>query len=188
MVNYIDEHISNSIDVKNSILKDRALISKIEETAIKLRNTLLNGNKIIFAGNGGSFADSQHLAAEFVSKLKTDRDPLASLALGTNASYFSACGNDYGFENVFARELSVLGCEGDYFIPISTSGNSKNILAAVKMAKLKNINVVALTGATGGALEELCSTIKVPSFETALVQEAHIMIGHILCGLAEIIE
>jgi D-sedoheptulose 7-phosphate isomerase len=146
---------------------------------------LRTGGKIIFAGNGGSFADAQHLSAEFISRFMFDRAPLASLVLGANNSAISAIGNDYGYEQVFARELQGLANSGDLFIPITTSGNSRNILAAVEQAGRQGIKVVAFTGEGGGKLAASCECLCVPSRETARIQESHIMIGHIICALVE---
>ena len=141
--------------------------------------------KIIFAGNGGSFADSQHLAAEFISRFLFDRSALPAIALGTNSSNMSAIGNDYGYENVFARELDALGSKGDIFIPITTSGNSPNLIEAVKIASDRKLKTIALTGETGGALGSMCECLKIPSSNVPRVQESHILIGHILCQIAE---
>ena len=147
--------------------------------------TLRASGKIIFAGNGGSFADAQHLSAEFVSRFLVDRAPLPSVALGTNSSSMSAIGNDYGYDRVFARELDALGHKPDVFIPISTSGNSPNVLAAVDIAIKRGITTVAWTGATGGLLKARCPCICVPSNETPHIQECHILMGHIMCALVE---
>ncbi len=143
------------------------------------------GGKIIFAGNGGSFADAQHLSAELTSRFAFDRAPLASVTLATNNSAISAIGNDYGYELVFARELQAIAKVEDVFIPISTSGNSANILAAVLVAKTLGVKTFAMTGKSGGRLKQLCDCICIPSDETARIQESHILIGHLLCGLVE---
>jgi D-sedoheptulose 7-phosphate isomerase len=139
----------------------------------------------VFAGNGGSFADAQHLSAEFTSRFMVDRAPLASLALGTNSSAMSAIGNDYGYDQVFARELQAVGRRQDVFVPITTSGNSLNVLEAVVVATTLGITTVGLTGAGGGRLRQLCECICVPSTETARIQECHVLMGHVLCGLVE---
>jgi len=146
---------------------------------------LNNGGKVFFAGNGGSFADSQHLAAEFTSRFLFDRNALPAIALATNNSSVTAIGNDYDFENIFSREISALGSNKDIFFPITTSGNSKNLINAVKTATDIGLKVVALTGATGGALEDLCDCIKIPSTNVPRIQECHIMIGHLLCQIVE---
>lgn len=181
----IRSEIEASIAVKQLVLKDDLMLLQIQQLADACVNTLREGGKIIFAGNGGSFADAQHLSAEFTSRFMFDRAPLASLALGTNNSAISAIGNDYGYEQVFARELEGIARTGDIFIPISTSGNSGNILKAVGAAVAHGLKTVAWTGQSGGQLNTLCECIRVPSSETARIQESHIMIGHILCGLVE---
>ena len=177
--------IRASMAVKQALLVDEALLGQVAGLADACLVSLRGGGKVIFAGNGGSFADAQHLSAEFTSRFMFDRAPLASLTLGTNNSAISAIGNDYGYEQVFARELQGIARPGDVFIPISTSGNSANILAAAGMARELDVKTVAWTGATGGQLKALCECICVPSQETARIQECHILIGHILCGLVE---
>ena len=181
----IRNQIAASIAVKQALLTDEKLVGQIEKLAVDCVRCLQAGGKVIFAGNGGSFADAQHLSAEFISRFMFDRDPLASLVLGANNSAMSAIGNDYGFEQVFARELQGVARPTDVFVPISTSGNSRNILLAVEQAKNQGVATVAFTGEGGGKLRELCECISVPSLDTARVQESHIMIGHIICGLVE---
>ena len=174
----------DSISLKKEILQSD-LAELIQEIGLNIIKCLSNDNKVIFAGNGGSFADSQHLAAEFVSRFLFDRNALPAIALGTNNSNITAIGNDYGYKQVFARELSALGNEGDVFIPITTSGNSENIIEAVRVAYEKKIQTIGLTGNSGGKLDSLCDCIKVPSDEVPRIQECHILIGHILCQIAE---
>lgn len=181
----IKEQIEASIDVKKLMADDVKLQEQIQKLINWCYNSLKEGGKIIFAGNGGSFADAQHLTAEFISRLQFDRAALASLALGTNSSSMSAIGNDYGYDQVFAREIIAMGSEKDIFIPITTSGNSPNILEAVIQAKKLNIKTMGLTGSTGGKLISSCECICVPSLRTERIQEAHILIGHIVCGLVE---
>ena len=181
----IRAEIHASIAVKQAVLADEVLLRQVAQLADVCLSALRGGGKVIFAGNGGSFADAQHLSAEFTSRFMFDRAPLASLALGTNSSAISAIGNDYGYEQVFARELQGIAHAADVFIPISTSGNSTNILAAVRMANALNIKTVAWTGETGGQLHTLCECIRMPARETARIQECHIMVGHILCRLVE---
>ena len=185
MLGQIQEQIESSIGIKQLLLRDEGLLYQLEQLAHKCVHSLRAGGKVIFAGNGGSFADAQHLSAEFTSRFLFDREPLPSLALGTNNSAISAIGNDYGYEQVFARELQAIAKPRDVFIPITTSGNSPNILAAVKVAKTLGILTVALTGSTGGQLKQHCEFLSMPSSETARIQECHILIGHILCGLVE---
>lgn len=171
--------------VHNLIAKSSIIQDQIAELAKKCLQALKTDGKIIFAGNGGSFADSQHLAAELVSRLQFDRAPLPSVALGTNSSSTTAIGNDYGYEFIFSRELQVIANPNDLFIPISTSGNSKNILLAVETALAKGISVFGLTGENGGELATKSKTIKIPSVRTERIQEGHILVGHVLCGLIE---
>jgi D-sedoheptulose 7-phosphate isomerase len=181
----IRAEFATSIAVKQDVLDDEVLLGQIETLALQCLAALRAGGKIIFAGNGGSFADAQHLSAEFVSRFKFDRSPLASIALGTNNSVISAIGNDYGYDQVFSRELEAVAKVGDVFIGISTSGNSMNIFAAVEKAVALGINVTCLTGRSGGMLNSKCNCLHIPSDETARIQECHITIGHIICGLVE---
>lgn len=185
MINEIRNEIEKSLAVKEAVLKDENIHRQLETLATACLNSLKAGGKVIFCGNGGSFADSQHLAAEFVSRLRTDRAPLASLALGTNSSNLTAIGNDYGYEFVFSREMQALGKKEDVFIPISTSGNSKNVLEAIKAAKHTGMYVCGFTGGTGGQMASMCDCIIVPSPITDKIQEIHIMFGHIICYLVE---
>jgi D-sedoheptulose 7-phosphate isomerase len=181
----IRDQIEASVAVKQVILVNEKLIDQIAKLASDCVQCLKAGGKVIFAGNGGSFADAQHLSAEFISRFMFDRAPLASLVLGANNSAISAIGNDYGYEQVFARELQGVARPGDVFIPITTSGNSRNILVAVEQASKQGVTTVAFTGEGGGKLAPLCDCLCVPSRETARIQECHIMIGHIVCGLVE---
>lgn len=182
---FIRLQVAASISVKERLLASDTVLTQVGDLADACLASLRVGGKVIFAGNGGSFADAQHLSAEFVSRFMFDRAPLASLALGTNNSAISAIGNDYGYEQVFARELQAIARPEDVFIPISTSGNSHNILAAVKIANGMGIKTVAFTGDSGGQLKQLCECICMPSGETARIQECHILVGHIVCGLVE---
>lgn len=185
MIEEITNQIKESIETKNKILDSPIILEMIKLMIDKSIESLNNGGKIIFCGNGGSFGDSQHLAAEFISRLRFDRSPLSSIALGTNSSNLSAIGNDYGYEKVFTRELLALGKKEDIFIPISTSGNSPNVIDAIKAAKSLGIKVFGLTGGDGGKMIDLCDCLIVPSNKTEKIQESHIMIGHIFCGLIE---
>jgi D-sedoheptulose 7-phosphate isomerase len=185
MKDLILKEIEFSIEVKKQVLANSEIIEKVEKLVEDCLTVLNSGGKIIFCGNGGSFSDSQHLAAEFVSRLRFDRSPLASIALGTNSSNMSAIGNDYGFESVFSRELLALSGKNDIFIPISTSGNSPNVVNAINVAKELGIKICGLTGGTGGLMKDLCETIIVPDPRTEKIQEVHIMLGHIICYLIE---
>ena len=185
MKELIIKEIKKSIEVKTSVLNNNTIIEQLNSLVNNCIQSLKSGGKIIFCGNGGSFADSQHLAAEFISRLRFDRAPLASIALGTNSSNMSAIGNDYGYDQVFKREILALGNSNDIFIPISTSGNSGNVIDAINSAKEKGIKTVAFTGGTGGKMANICECIIVPSSSTEKIQEVHIMLGHILCYLIE---
>ena len=186
MENTILNQIDESISVKNKIRKNKFLITKIKDAAMIVINAYNNGNKTLLAGNGGSAADAQHIAGEFVSKFNFDRPGLPSIALTTDTSILTAIGNDYGYDKLFARQVQALGNKGDVFIGISTSGNSKNLVEALKTCKEKGIFSIGLTGILGGEMADLCDLcIKVPSNETPRIQESHILIGHIICCIVE---
>lgn len=157
----------------------------IETTAQLLARCLKQGNKIMACGNGGSASDAQHFAAELVGRFQHDRDPLAALALGANAALLTCIGNDFGFEEIYARQVRAMGMPGDCLIGISTSGNSENVVRAMKAARKRDITTIALTGETG-KLNRICQhVIAIPSTTTARIQEAHIFIVHTLCALIE---
>lgn len=177
--------INSSIEIKTALLNSSICIGLIENMGIAVVEALKGNNKVMFAGNGGSFSDALHLAAEFVGRYKNDRLPLAAIALGANQSNLTAIGNDYGYEHVFEREVKALGQKGDVLFAISTSGNSPSILAAIKAAQEKGVTVFGWSGETGGKLVELCETLRIPSKNTARIQECHIMVGHIICEIAE---
>tara|TARA_A100001015_G_scaffold134760_1_gene149536 strand:- start:1672 stop:2253 length:582 start_codon:yes stop_codon:yes gene_type:complete len=177
----ITDLINESIAVKTALLNDSSQLNIIDSLIKDAIQCLKNNGKIILCGNGGSFADAQHISAEFVSRFMLDRASLASIALGCNNSTLSAIGNDYGFDEVFSRELSSIGNEGDIFIPISTSGNSPNIIKAIEVAKEKKLITYGFTGQKKGSMTKMCSCIEVPSTSTPRIQECHILIGHIIC-------
>lgn len=185
MTNQIKEYINLSIKLKKKLLDDEEIIFNIQKLSDKCLESLENGGKIIFAGNGGSFGDAQHISAEFTSRFLFDREPLASIALATNNSAVTAIGNDYGYEYVFSRELKAIGNKKDIFIPITTSGNSENIVKAIKIANSIGLYTSCLTGNGGGKVKNLCNTIIVPSKATERIQECHILIGHIVCAIVE---
>ncbi len=186
MENYISNQVKKSYEVKQEIYNNKELMSLIQEVCIKATEVYKNDKKTLIAGNGGSAADAQHIAGEFVSKFYFDRPGLSSIALTTDTSIITAIGNDYGYEKLFSRQVQANGVTGDMFIGISTSGNSANVVEALKECKEKGIITVGLTGASGGKMAELCDyCIKVPSNETPRVQEAHILIGHIICAVVE---
>lgn len=187
MINeYISNQVKKSIDVKQKLLDSQELMNLVQEVALKCVEVYKNGNKTLIAGNGGSAADAQHIAGEFVSRFYFDRPGLASIALTTDTSIITAIGNDYGYEKLFSRQVQANGVKGDMFIGISTSGNSANVIEALKECKEKGIITVGLTGEKGGKMSEMCDyCIRVPSNETPRVQEAHILIGHIICAVVE---
>lgn len=183
---YVKSHFEDSIQVKNQILQDKALIELIQKVALITTNAYKNGFKTMLAGNGGSAADAQHIAGEFVSRFYFDRPGIPSIALTTDTSILTAIGNDYGYDRLFARQVQAQGVKGDIFIGISTSGNSKNIIEALKVCKEKEIISIGLTGQSGGKMADLCDyCIKVPSNCTPRIQESHIVIGHIICAIVE---
>jgi len=187
MINeYISNQVKKSIDVKKKLLDNQELMNLIQEVALRCVEVYKNGNKTLIAGNGGSAADAQHIAGEFVSRFYFDRPGLASVALTTDTSIITAIGNDYGYEKLFSRQVQANGVKDDMFIGISTSGNSTNVIEALKECKEKGIITVGLTGEKGGKMAELCDyCIKIPSNETPRIQEAHILIGHIICAVVE---
>ncbi|MBZ7951684.1 D-sedoheptulose 7-phosphate isomerase [Campylobacter sp. LH-2024] len=183
---YIKGHFKDSILTKEQILKDENLLELIKNVSLEVIKAYKNGNKTLIAGNGGSAADAQHIAGEFVSRFYFDRPGIASIALTTDTSILTAIGNDYGYENIFSRQVEAQGVKGDVFIGISTSGNSKNILKTLESCKKKEILSIGLTGESGGAMDKMCDyCIKVPSSCTPRIQESHIIIGHILCAIVE---
>lgn len=154
----------------------------LQQMADICRETIRNGHKVLFCGNGGSAADSQHLAAEFVGRFVKERHGIPAIALTTDTSILTAVGNDYGYDDVFRRQVEALGCEGDVLVGISTSGNSKNVVKAFEQAKKQGMKILALTGQNESKMSEVADiTIRVPSPITARVQECHIMIGHMIC-------
>ena len=182
---YITSYLENSLVVKSNLLADRALLLKIEKIAVLIQDGYRNGKKVLLAGNGGSAGDAQHIAAELVSRFFYDRPGLSAIALTTDSSMLTAIGNDYGFEKVFSRQVQAQGIVGDTFIGISTSGNSKNIIEAVKEAKSKGMTTVAMCGSGGSLADMVDVAIEVPSDCTPYIQECHICVGHIICALVE---
>lgn len=180
-------------DIKNSFkqisenfvkLQDKA--STIEQISQLWINALAQGKKVIFCGNGGSAADSQHLAAELMGRYKFDRDPMPAMSLTVDTSALTAIGNDYGYDKIFSRQLRGIGKTGDILVGISTSGNSKNIIDAFLTAKEKGIKTIAFTGEQGGKMREIADVcLNVPSNTTNNIQEMHIACGHLICGIVE---
>jgi len=184
-LSYIDKYLTETISVKKDILKDEKLLQKIAEVSKLAVSTFRSGNKILIAGNGGSAADAQHIAAEFVSRFLYDRPGLPCIALTTDTSMLTAIGNDYGFDRLFSRQLEANAKEGDLFIGISTSGNSANIITAVESCRKIGVTSIALCGNSGvlGGIAD--HAIAVPSNFTPYIQESHICIGHLICAIVE---
>lgn len=182
----IRDRIQRSIDVKQALLADAGFQESTALVAMRIVESLRAGGKVFFFGNGGSAADAQHLSAEFTGRYLKERRALPALALSVNSSSLTAIGNDYGFDLVFARQLEALGREGDVAVGISTSGNSCNVIRALKVAKERSIFAVALTGGSGGQLGTIADcAIRIPSEETPRIQEGHILTGHIICEIVE---
>ena len=178
--------IEGSIQVKQALLNDQVLVTEIEKVVDAITNAFKNGNAVYFAGNGGSAADAQHLAAEFSGRFYKDRKALPSDALHCNSSYLTAVANDYSYDVIYARLLEGLAKPGDVFVGISTSGNSGNIVKAFEMAKTIGVVTVGFTGAGGGQMKSLSDfLINIPSTTTPRIQESHILVGHIICELVE---
>lgn len=182
----IIDQIKNSLLVKQKMLSDTEILKNINQAAILITEAYKKGNKTLLAGNGGSAADAQHIAGEFVSRFYFDRPGLPAISLSTDTSILTAIGNDYGFDRLFARQVQAQACVGDVFIGITTSGNSQNIIKALSACKEKSIKTIVLTGELGGKVADLCDIcIKVPSTDTPRIQESHILIGHIICCIVE---
>jgi D-sedoheptulose 7-phosphate isomerase len=178
--------IEDSIQVKQLILEDENLLQTVNDVVAVIISSLKNGGRLYFCGNGGSAADAQHLAAELSGRFYKDRKALPAEALHVNSSYLTAVANDYGFDIVYARLVEGIMQKGDVLIGLSTSGNSANIVKAFEAAKAKGIITVGFTGLTGGLLKSLSNyLINIPSADTPRIQESHIMLGHIICQLAE---
>ncbi len=178
--------IKDSIQTKQLLMQSDTLIETVEEVSKLMIETFKNGGSVWLCGNGGSAADAQHIAAELSGRYYFDRPPLPSEALHVNSSYLTAVANDYGYDKVYSRYIDGLGKKGDVLVGISTSGNSENILNAFEVAHNKGLKTVAMTGETGGKMKASSDfLLNVPSKDTPRIQESHIMLGHIICGLIE---
>jgi len=186
LISDIKKSISESIQVKQNILENPELLSKISQVSQEIINAFKNDKKVLFCGNGGSAADAQHIAAELSGRFYFDREPLFAEALHVNTSYLTAVANDYSYDEIYSRLVKAKGRAGDILIGISTSGNSKNVIKAIEVANEKGMITIGMTGKTGGKMKEICKyLINVPSTDTPRIQEAHIMIGHIICEIVE---
>ena len=182
----IKKIIQASIETKQQVLQNEELLKTICEAVNVIVAAFKNGNRVYFCGNGGSAADAQHLAAEFSGRFYTDRKALPAEALHCNTSYLTAVANDYGYDVVYSRMIDGIGQKGDVLVGLSTSGNSANIIKAFETAKEKGMITIAFTGITGGQMKSVSDfLINIPSTDTPRIQESHIMVGHIICQLAE---
>ena len=182
----ITKAIKDSREMKEKILEDKKILATIEKIIGEMKKAFKKGKKVLFCGNGGSAADAQHLAAELSGKFYLDRDPLPAEPLNINTSFLTAVANDISYEEVFARLIRAMGQPGDILVVLSTSGNSMNVIRAINIANKKNMITVGLTGKTGGKIKNICKyLIKVPSIDTPRIQEAHTLIGHIVCEIVE---
>ena len=180
------QYLAESRDTVQAAMDDPAFRRAIDEIAAVISTALTDGRKLLLAGNGGSAADAQHIAGEMLSRFNHDRAPLSALALTTDSSVLTAIGNDYGYERLFERQILGLGCPGDVFVAISTSGRSPNILRAIDAARQKRLVAVGFTGRSGGEMASRCDLcLHAPSDSTPLIQQIHITAGHIICGLVE---
>lgn len=183
---FISDRFRESILVKEQMLKSDELIDNIGQAISLITLVYKQSGKVLFCGNGGSAADAQHLSAELSGRFRKDRPPLFAEALHVNTSFLTAVANDYSYAYVYARMLSAMGAENDVLVALSTSGHSENILQAVKRAHEMNISVIGLTGRDGGELAGYCDIeIRIPSYDTARIQECHILAGHLICELVE---
>ena len=186
MIDRIKNIISESVSVKNKILLDEVMLNNIIEAVREIVKAFKSGNRVYFAGNGGSAADAQHLAAEFSGRFYTDRLALPAEALHCNTSYLTAVANDYSYDEIYARLIRGISNTGDILIGLSTSGNSGNIVKAFEAARTKKLITIGFTGETGGKMKSLSDYLfNVPSSDTPRIQESHILIGHIICELVE---
>ena len=186
MKNFIDLYIAETIVTKGKFAKDEKALRAIEDAVDLIVTAYKKGNKLLIAGNGGSAADAQHIAGELVAKFLIDRPALNAIALTTNTSIITSIGNDYSHEEIFARQLEAYANTGDVYWAISTSGNSKNIIKSLEKAKEKSLKIIGLTGESQCLLDSYADVlIKVPSDKTPVIQESHIMIGHLICALVE---
>lgn len=186
MKNNLQEQIKDSIRTKELVLEN--CLTDIEKIGYKLSECLKNGNKILFCGNGGSSCDAAHIAAELIVRFKSgnERRALPAIALGTDHAILTACANDYGYEDIFSRQVEAFGQKGDVLVGITTSGNSPNVLKAIHQAKNQGLTTISMLGGNGGKLKSFCDfEVIVPSSITARIQESHIMIGHLFCSIIE---
>lgn len=186
MQEHISDILNDSFNNLQKVISDKGLILEIETITTKIIKAFKDGNKLLLCGNGGSASDAQHIAAELSGRFIKERKPLYAEALHVNSSYMTAVSNDYGFEYTYSRMLEAIGKKGDVLIALSTSGNSENVVNAVKMANSLEMISIGMSGNKGGKIKDLCQhNIIIPSSNTARIQEAHIIVGHIFCQIIE---
>lgn len=186
MNNQIKTYIENSIEIRKNILADEKMMEQIKEISKTIISALNNENKILFVGNGGSASDCDHLATEFVSKFYKDRHAFNAISLTSNNALITALSNDFSYEKAFSRQIEAIGKKGDILIALSTSGNSKNVINAINIANEMGLVTIGLTGLQKCDMDGICSTlIKIPSEETPNIQEATMMLGHLICKIVE---
>lgn len=186
MIKTIQDNIRDSIALKNLVLNDRTILDQVVSAAEKIAEALRGGHRVLFGGNGGSAADAQHLAAELSGRFNLERKALNAEAININIPFLTAVSNDYDFEYSYARYLEGAARAGDIVVLLSTSGQSANIVKAAKYASTESIYTIALTGETGGKLHDVCNlTIRIPSTDTARIQEVHMLLGHCICQMVE---
>ena len=186
MDNQIKTYIQNSIEIRKNILADKEIFEKVKEISNKIISALKSENKILFVGNGGSASDCDHLATEFVSKFYKDRHAFNAISLTSNNALITALSNDFSYDKAFSRQIEAIGKKGDILIALSTSGNSKNVVNAIKVANEMGLTTVGLTGQTPCEMDKICNIlVKIPSSETPAIQEAQTMLGHLICKIVE---
>ena len=186
MDNQIKTYIQNSIEIRKNILADEEMFEKVKEISNKIISALKSENKILFVGNGGSASDCDHLATEFVSKFYKDRHAFNAISLTSNNALITALSNDFSYDKAFSRQIEAIGKKGDILIALSTSGNSKNVVNAIKVANEIGLTTVGLTGQTPCEMDKICNIlVKIPSSETPAIQEAQTMLGHLICKIVK---
>lgn len=186
MIKQIKDYINDSIQTQQKILNDDNIVNTIEKISLTIINALKNGNKILFVGNGGSASDCDHLATEFVSKFYKDRHAFNAISLTSNNALITALSNDFGYDKAFSRQIEAIGQKGDILFALSTSGNSTNVVESIKIANEMKLTTIGLVGLKKSEMDNICSIlIKVPSVETPNIQEAQMIIGHLICKIVE---
>jgi len=186
MIDFIKSKIQKSVDLKTSLLTNQVLLESIDAIVKDISTSYKNGGKVLWCGNGGSAADSQHLAAELSGRFYYDRPPLFSEALHVNTSYITAVANDYSYDIIYSRLVEAMGKKGDILFGLSTSGNSGNVIKAFEKANEMGIITIGFTGETGGKMKDLCKyLINIPSTDTPRIQECHMLLGHTICEMVE---